>query len=353
MGVVRRLSRELLDRDIPLDRASLTAELDAITAERAPLLKPGERSAVVDSLVGLGPVEQFRSDPEITDVLVNRFDDIWIEKAGELVRTDVRFDGPGAVLAAVERMIAPAGLRLDRTSPSVDVRLPDGSRMHATIPPVAIDGPAFAVRRFVPVARTLLDLEQSGSIRPEATGLLSESVRRRQNLIVSGGTGSGKTTLLNVLSAEIPPGQRTITIEDSAELSLQGHTLRLEARPANADGVGEVSLRLLVRNALRLRPDRIIVGEVRGAEALDMISAMNTGHNGSMSTVHANGPEEAMWRLETLALSGERRVSALAVSRQLYAAIQVIVHTERRPEGRRVVSIHEVGTDGFTEVYRC
>ncbi|MBT8249770.1 MAG: Flp pilus assembly complex ATPase component TadA [Acidimicrobiia bacterium] len=353
MGVVERLSRELLNRDVALDRESLFSELLSLVPHHAPLAKPAEIEAVLDGLVGLGPVEQFLADTAVTDILVNRYDDVWVERAGHLERTPVTFSSPEAVLAAIERAIAPSGLRLDRASPSVDARLADGSRLHATLPPISIDGPAFALRRFVPKARTLLELEARGALDHQASGYLADAVRNRRNIVVTGGTGSGKTTLLNVLSGEIPSSQRTITVEDSAELSLHGHILRLESRPANAEGAGQVTVQQLVRNALRLRPDRIIVGEVRGPEALDMISAMNTGHDGSMSTVHANGPDEALWRIETLALSGERRVSELAVQRQLQSAIHVLVHTARVTGGRRVVSIHEVDRHGLREVWGC
>ncbi len=353
VGVVERLSLELLKRDVALDRQSLLAELVSLVPDQAPLVTPTEMESVVEGLVGLGPVERFRADPEVTDILVNRFDEVWIERGGQLERSPVSYSSDDAVMSAIERVIAPSGLRLDRASPAVDVRLADGSRLHATLPPIAVDGPAFALRRFVPRARTLLDLQDTGAVDREGVDYLALAVRQRRNIVVTGGTGSGKTTLLNVLSAEIPQSQRTITVEDSAELSLHGHTLRLEARPANAEGAGEVTVQQLVRNALRLRPDRIIVGEVRGPEALDMISAMNTGHDGSMSTVHANGPDEAMWRIETLALSGERRVSEHAVQRQLRSAVHVLVHTERTSDGRRVGSIHEVGRDQLREVWRC
>ena len=342
MGLIDRLSHELLNRDVALDRASLQSELDGLLPEAAPLASSEDAAAVIDGLVGLGPIQVLLGDPEVTDVLVNRSDEIWIERRGMLQLTEVAYSSSAAVRAAIERVIAPLGLRLDHASPSVDARLPDGSRIHATIPPISVDGPAFAIRRFIPAARTLDDLLAANSMSPETGELLQSAVETRLNILVSGGTGSGKTTLLNVLSSAIPSQERTITIEDSAELLLSGHTLRLESRPPNAEGAGEVSLRQLVRNALRLRPDRIIVGEVRGPEALDLVSAMNTGHAGSMGTIHANGPEQALWRLETLAMSGDRRVGRRAVERQIRSAIHLLVHMERSSAGRRVDSVHRL-----------
>lgn len=221
------------------------------------------------------------------------------------------------------------------------------------VPPAAVDGPILAIRRFTPAVADLAGLVAVKAIRSDGADLLAEAIRDRCNLLVSGGTGSGKTTLLNVLSGEIPSQERVITIEDSAELRLQGHTVRLEARPPNAEGAGEVTLRALLRHALRLRPDRIIVGEVRGSEALDLIQAMSTGHDGSMGTVHANGPSEALWRLETLAVSGDRRVPEEAVRRQLLSAVDLIVHVERHGDHRRVGIIARVGLEGPEAIYEC
>jgi pilus assembly protein CpaF len=256
----------------------------------------------------------------------------------------VTFPDSTAVVAAVERVIAPLGLRIDRASPAVDARLPDGSRLHAVIPPASVDGPVVAIRRFVPAVSDLVAFRDAGSITDLGADLLRSSVRSRANLLVSGGTGTGKTTLLNLLSHEIPDGERVVTIEDAAELRLGGHVVRLEGRPPNAEGRGEITLQTLVRHALRMRPDRIIVGEVRGAEAVDLIQAMSTGHAGSMGTVHANGPEEALWRLETLAMSGDRNLPADAVRRQLWAAVDLVIHLDRRDGLRRVASI--VAVDG-------
>jgi pilus assembly protein CpaF len=248
-------------------------------------------------------------------------------------------------------VIAPLGLRLDRASPAVDARLVDGSRLHAVIPPAAVDGPVVAIRRFVSVVGSLGDAVGAGAIDAGGAELLAGSVSARKNLLVSGGTGAGKTTLLNVLAAEIPAGERVVTIEDAAELRLPGHVVRLEARPPNAEGAGEITLRTLVRHALRMRPDRIVVGEVRGSEAFDLVQAMSTGHDGSMGTVHANGPEEALWRVETLALTADRNLPADAVRSMLRSAIDLVAHLERRDGVRRVKHIVEVSPGGLEQLW--
>jgi len=311
-------------------------------------------AAALSELIGMGPLDPLLSDPTISDILVNGPNEVWIEQQGSLRRaTDVSFSGPDAVVAAVERMLAPLGLRIDRASPAVDARLPDGSRLHAVIPPASVDGPVIAIRRFIPTLRSLGDLQAAGAVDADGASLLRSAVTDGRNLVVSGGTGTGKTTLLNVVGGLIPPSSRIITVEDAAELRLPGHVVRLEGRPPNAEGVGEITLRTLVRHAMRLRPDRIIVGEVRGAEALDLIQAMSTGHDGSMGTVHANGPEEAMWRLETLALSGDNHLPERAVRRLLWSAIEAVVHLERRGTRRVVASISEVRGDELVKVWSC
>lgn len=353
MGVIERIADRLLDSTVPLDRPSVIAAATAMLPDEAPLAPPEVAIQVADALVGLGPVETLLRDPAVSDVLVNGPDDIWVERSGDLEPAPVRFANDQAVVAAVERVIAPLGLRLDRASPMVDARLADGSRLHAIVPPASVDGPIVAVRRFTAAVADLDAFVAAGSIDETGAGLLRAAVRGRRSILISGGTGAGKTTLLNVLSTEIPETERIVTVEDAAELRLAGHVVRLEARPPNAEGAGEVTLTDLIRSALRLRPDRIIVGEVRGPEALDMIAAMNTGHRGSLSTVHANSPEEALWRLETLALSGTRRVSEVAVRRQLGAAIELVVQLERAGSRRRVVRIVEVDDGGFDEVYAC
>jgi len=351
--VIDRLVAALLDSDVPLERGPLTAAAGRLLVEEAPLAPESIVESVVDALIGLGPLEALLRDPEVSDVLVNGSGQVWIERAGTLRATRVRFSSPHDVTGAVERVIAPLGLRLDHASPFVDARLPDGSRLHAAIPPVSVDGPIVAVRRFTEAVGDLGALVASGGVSAPGAAILETVVEERRNLVISGGTGSGKTTLLNVLSKEIPPTERVVTVEDAAELRLAGHVVRLEARPANAEGRGAVTLRELVRNALRLRPDRIVVGEVRGPEALEMIQAISTGHDGSMSTVHANSPAEAMLRLETLALSGASSVSEGALRRQLWAALDYVVHVERRGGRRLIRSIAEVGDTTTREVYAC
>lgn len=353
MGPVERVAARLVESRVPLHRAALLAEARRIAREEAPLAGAEVAEAAVDSLVGLGPLEALLADPAVTDVLVNAPDDVWVERAGVLERTAVALPDAAAVVAAVERVIAPLGLRLDRASPAVDARLPDGSRLHAVIPPASVDGPVVAIRRFTPVVPDLDALIACGGIRLEGAAVLRAAVAGRASVLVSGGTGSGKTTLLNVLSREIPSGERVVTIEDSAELRLSGHVVRLEARPPNAEGAGEITLQALVRQALRMRPDRIVVGEVRGPEALDLIQAMSTGHPGSMGTVHANGPDEAMWRLETLAAAGRHRMPSKAVRRQLWSAVDVVVQMDRTGGTRRVAAIAAVAGGLLEERYRC
>jgi len=343
VAVIERLARALVESETPLDRAHLEAEVRRLARREAPLAKPDELRRVVDELVGLGPVESLLGDPEVADILINGPDEIWVERRGRLERAPVAFRSAEAVVAAVERVIAPLGLRLDRAAPTVDARLPDGSRLHAVIPPAAVDGPVVAIRRFTQAVPDVVAFVASGGADLETMERLTNLVATRKNIIVSGGTGTGKTTLLNLLSRSISPEERVVVIEDAAELSLGGHVVRLEARPANSEGGGEITLNRLVRSALRLRPDRIILGEVRGPEALDLISALNTGHAGSMSTVHANSPAEARWRLETLALSGSARLPTRAIRRQLGAAIQVFVQLERVGTVRRISSLEEAG----------
>lgn len=341
MAVIERMVRQLVASDVPLDRGRLTEAARRLARTEAPLAGSDLVESVVDSLVGLGPIEMLLRDPDVTDVLVNRPDEVWVERHGVLARAEVSFPDDAAVLAAVERVIAPLGLRLDRSSPSVDARLADGSRLHAVVPPASVDGPMVAVRRFTQAVPDLDALLGAGSATETQVRLLRSVVESRRNIIVSGGTGAGKTTLLNLLAAEIPPEERVVTIEDAAELALPGHVVRLEAHPPNADGHGGVTIRALLRSALRLRPDRIIVGEVRGPEALDMVWALNSGHLGSLSTVHANSPEEAMWRLQTLALS-DGGVAYEAVRRQIESGIHAVVQVERTTTGRKIASIEEL-----------
>ncbi|MDH5373058.1 MAG: ATPase, T2SS/T4P/T4SS family, partial [Acidimicrobiia bacterium] len=347
--MIERIVRRVIESDLSLDRAGLERAIPALLEEEAPLAPPETATAVIDALIGMGPIEPLLRDEAVSDVLINGPQEVWIERGGRLERTAVRFADGADVAAAVERIIGPLGLRIDRASPTVDARLPDGSRLHATLPPVAVDGPVVAIRRFTQAIKDLADLVNDGAIDEHGAARLRRAVIDRENILISGGTGTGKTTLLNVLSREIPSGERVVTVEDAAELSLAGHVVRLEARPANSEGRGEIGLRHLVRVALRLRPDRIILGEVRGSEALDLVAALNTGHRGSMSTVHANSPEEALLRLETLALLDPGGFESSVIRRQLHAAIDMIVQMSRDRSRRVVHAIATVGDLGLTE----
>lgn len=350
MGVIDRLVERLLAGDVPLERVALTRAARGLLPEEAPLADPGVVAEVVDALVGLGPIERLLRDPEVSDVLVNGPHEVWVERRGELVRTDVHFPDDRAVIAAVERVIAPLGLRIDRASPTVDARLPDGSRLHAVIPPASVDGPVVAVRRFTEAVPDLATLVAGGSLDEAGAELLRSAVVERRNLVVAGATGAGKTTLLNVLSKEIPAGERVVTVEDAAELRLQGHVVRLEARPPNTEGAGEITLRALLRHALRLRPDRIVVGEVRGPEAYDLIQALATGHDGSMSTVHASDAAEALLRLVALAAAVS---SPELLASQLRSAVDLVVTVARRHGRRRVVEIVAVHPERLEVLHRC
>jgi pilus assembly protein CpaF len=293
---------------------------------------------VSDEVVGLGPIERLLRDPEVSEVMVNGADDVYVERKGRVEKVEGLFvEGEEQVLHLIERIVSPLGLRVDESCPYVDARLPDGSRVNAIIPPLSLCGPVITIRKFSLRAFSPEDLVRLGTVGSDVMRFLGACVRARMNLVVSGGTGSGKTTLLNVLSSFIPAEERLITIEDAAELRLsQPHVVSLEARPPNVEGAGEVSVRALVRNALRMRPDRIIVGEVRGGEALDMLQAMNTGHEGSMSTAHANSPRDLLSRLETMALMSDVDLPMSHVREQIAGALDLIIHTSRLPDGRRV-----------------
>jgi len=294
---------------------------------------------VSDDVVGFGPIESLLKDPTVTEVMVNGPDDVFVEREGRIERVrDRLFEGEEPVMHVIERIVGPLGLRVDHASPWVDARLPDGSRVHAIVPPLSLRGPTLTIRKFSPAPLTPGGLVQSGSAGPRAMRFLLSSVRGRANVIVSGGAGSGKTTMLGVLASAIADDERLITIEDAAELRLaKPHVVSLEARPANVEGRGEVTVRDLVRNALRMRPDRIIVGEVRGGEALDMLQAMNTGHEGSLSTAHANSARHVLWRLETMAMMSDVDLPAAHVRAQVAAALDVVVQLARLRDGRRVV----------------
>jgi pilus assembly protein CpaF len=348
--VVARLQHALIESDVALDRRSLPGAARTLASTLAPLADEMTLERVVDGLVGLGPLEELLRDETVTDVFVNAPDQVWVDRSGRLERSGVAFASKADMVAAVQRVIAPLGLRLDVASPIVDARLADGSRLHAAIPPASVDGPVIAVRRFTAIVTDLDSLVIAGSADSAEAEVLAAAVAGRENILVCGGTGAGKTTLLNVLSALIPEHERTVTVEDAAELQLRGHVVRLEGRPSNIEGVGAIPLETLVRAALRLRPDRIVVGEVRGPEALDLVNAMNTGHDGSMATVHANSPADALDRLETLALSGGRNVHVDAIRRQLRSAIHLIVQMERRDGKRRVGAIMRSDPAGLERV---
>ena len=293
---------------------------------------------VVDEAVGLGVLEPLLVDPAITEVMVNAFDEVYVERNGTLRRSDVEFSSDAAVRGIIERIVFPLGRRIDELSPMVDARLPDGSRLNAVISPISLRGACVTIRKFPTTRPTLDDLVQNGTLAMPLARLLSWCVVSRVNILVSGGTGSGKTTLLNVLASQIPSAQRIVTIEDSAELQISHpHVVKLEARPPSIEGRGAVTIRDLVKNALRMRPDRIVVGEVRGAEAADMLVAMNTGHEGSMTTLHANNPRDALARLETLMLMAQSGLPHAAIRDQISSAIHLIVHQARLQSGQRVV----------------
>ena len=316
--------------------------LAALVGEEAPLLGARQRARVVEEVLaevrGLGPLEPLLADPAVTEVMVNGPGPVWVERDGRLERVALHLDTP-TIEHLIEKVVGPLGLRVDRSSPLVDARLPDGSRVNAVVPPLAVDGPYLTIRRFG--AR---HLPLAAFAPPPVAGLLSWAVEARLNVVVSGGTGAGKTTLLNALGGRIPAGERVVSVEDAAELRLPGeHVVRLEARPPNAEGAGAVRVRDLVRNALRMRPDRILVGEVRGPEALDMLQAMNTGHEGSLSTCHANSPDDALRRLETMVLMGDVELPLEAVRSQLESALDLVVQVARTPSGgRQVVEVAEV-----------
>jgi pilus assembly protein CpaF len=353
LGRVRRHLREQLRERVdarglsaaPRTERRVRVREEALTLlrESGALLPQRDLARVVnevsDEVVGFGPIEFLLKDPGVTEVMVNGPDDVYVEREGRIERVQERlFEGEESVLHLIERIVGPLGLRVDQASPWVDARLPGGSRVHAIVPPLSLRGPILTIRTFTPVPLTSQDLVRERSIGPRAMRFLSACVRGRANVVVSGGAGSGKTTLLGILSSFIPDDERLITIEDAAELRLtKEHVVSLEARPSNVEGRGQVTVRDLVRNALRMRPDRIIVGEVRGGEALDMLQAMNTGHDGSLSTAHANSCRHLLWRLETMAMMSDVELPAAHIRNQVASAIDVVVHLVRLRGGRRVV----------------
>ena len=301
-------------------------------------------SEIADDILGYGPLERLLSDDSITEIMVNGPGEIWIERAGRLYETTVRFSDDSHLRRIINRMVAQIGRRIDESSPMVDARLLDGSRVNAIIAPLSLSGPLLTIRKFAKKRLGLHEMINIGSMSEESVDFLQRCIQSQLNILISGGTGSGKTTLLNALSQAIPDNERIVTIEDAAELQLnQRHVLRLESRPKNIEGEGEIAIRELVRNSLRMRPDRIIVGEVRGAEALDMLQAMNTGHDGSLSTVHANAPRDALARIETMVLMAGYDLPIRAIRQQVSSALDMIVHIERMEDGwRRVTAVTEV-----------
>jgi pilus assembly protein CpaF len=358
----QHIHRALIDR---LDLASLEtvdndflqAQVDRVVRqllrEQDLRLPPSDEERLVkeikDETFGLGPIEPLLHDPEISDILVNTHRQVYIERRGRLEQTPITFRDDGHLRVIIDRIVSRVGRRVDEASPYVDARLPDGSRVNAIIPPLAIDGPILSIRRFAVKALTMDDLLRYGTLNEHIAQILQGIVKARLNVLISGGTGSGKTTLLNILSGYIPPDERIVTIEDSAELQLQQpHVVRLETRPPNIEGKGQVTCRDLVRNSLRMRPDRIVVGEVRGDEVLDMLQAMNTGHDGSLTTLHANSARDAMQRLETLMQLSGVQLPDKAMREQISSALDVIVQVSRLSDGRRkILTVAEVtGMEG-------
>lgn len=344
-------------------REELGILTERLLVESGAALNAQERKRMVldiqDEIMGLGPLEPLLADPTVSDILVNGPNQVFVERRGKLELTEVVFSDSDHLMKIIDKIVSRIGRRVDESSPMVDARLPDGSRVNAIIPPLALDGPLLSIRRFAVVPLTIRDLIDKRSLTPMLAELLSAMVKAKMNVVISGGTGTGKTTLLNVLSASIPHHERIVTIEDAAELQLQQpHVVRLETRPPNIEGKGEVDQRALVRNSLRMRPDRIILGEVRGAEVLDMLQAMNTGHEGSMVTVHANSPRDALTRLENMSGYGGAVISQDAMRQQISSAINAVIQIARLNDGRRkLISLQEItGMEGevitMQEVYR-
>jgi len=334
--IVERVAQEILEEE----QLALPAKLREVLVQE-----------VLDEIIGYGPLQAFLDDPTITEIMVNSADKIFYERRGRIYLSDQRFDNDEHVLRIIDKILSPLGRQVNERTPYMDARLPDGSRVNVIIPPLAIKGSCITIRKFSRKPLTIEKLMEFGSLTEPMAVFLQAAVRARLNIIVSGGTGSGKTTLLNVLSNFIPPWERIITVEDAAELQLQHENwVALEARPPNIEGQGAVTIRDLVRNALRMRPDRIVVGECRGPEALDMIQAMNTGHDGSMSTLHSNSPRDTIYRLETMIMMAGMELPQKAIARQIASALHLIVHAARLSDGsRKVVNITEVqGLEGDT-----
>lgn len=356
-AMFRRLGSRLYDSSLNQDQLHtlVVQELDEVLKQESVPLTPEERARLVnevkDDIIGYGPMERFLRDPEVSEVMVNGDDAIYIEKGGKLALTDARFVSNDHLRRVIERIVAHVGRRIDESSPMVDARLPDGSRVNAIIPPLAVKGPALTIRKFAKKKLEVRDLVQRKAFTQQTADFLEACVMGKLNMLVSGGTGTGKTTMLNLLSGFIPDDERIVTIEDAVELQLrQRHVISLETRPPNVEGKGEVAIRDLVKNSLRMRPDRIVVGECRGGEALDMLQAMSTGHEGSLTTLHANSPRDALSRLETMVLMGSLDLPIRAIREQVASAIDLIVQLTRMRDGsRRVTMVSEVvGMEGDT-----
>ncbi len=354
--IAAEIHLELLEQALgrPLE-ASLSESVELLVDRRAGVLSMKSRSLIAERIMqramGAGPLQPLLGDPEVDEILVSGTRPVWVERGGRLSITELKFASEEELRLTIERMLAPAGRRVDEAEPLCDARLPDGSRINVVLPPLAVDGPTLTIRRFRPRGFTAEQLVELGSWSPQLAELLAKAVTERRNILISGGTGSGKTTTLAAIAGLFGDHERVITIEDTAELRLtQSHLVRLEARPASIEGRGEVTIRMLVRNALRMRPDRLIVGEVRGAEALDMLSALSTGHDGSLTTIHAGSPAEALRRLETLAMMADVGLPHRAIRAQVATAIDLVVHQVRGNGGqRRVTRVDEVSeVDGVT-----
>jgi pilus assembly protein CpaF len=342
--LLERMNLEVIDQLTPGQVRSQIADLSRrLMDEQSVRLNAEERERVVqqiqDEVLGLGPIEPLLADPSVSDILVNTWKHVYVERKGRIEATEVQFQNDEHLLRVIDKIASSVGRRIDESSPMVDARLPDGSRVNAVIPPAAVDGPLLSIRKFSVDPLVMQDLIGFKALTPPMAEFLSACIKAKMNVLISGGTGSGKTTLLNALSAYIPVNERVITIEDSAELQLQQpHVVRLETRPPNLEGQGEITQRDLVRNSLRMRPDRIIVGEVRGPEAMDMLQAMNTGHDGSMTTIHANTPRDALTRLEHMVSMTGASMLASAMRQQIAAALNILIDSERLMDGRRVIS---------------
>ena len=349
-SLVSHLGPRLYSSDLDtkdLEQAVRDAVLNTIEAENVPLSTSDRMrliQQVADDILGHGPIEPLLRDPEVSEIIVNGSKNVFVERNGKLQRSTVQFDDDEHLLRTIDKIVGRVGRRVDESSPMVDARLADGSRVNAVIPPIAIDGPSLTIRKFAVDPLKVSDLIAFGTITPDVRDLLEAAVRGRLNILISGGTGSGKTTTLNVLSDFIPHNERIVTVEDAAELQLQQeHVVRLESRPPNIEGRGEISIRDLVRNSLRMRPDRIIVGEVRDAAALDMLQAMNTGHDGSLTTVHANTPRDALARIETMCLMAGVDLPSRSIREQIASALHLVVQQTRTRDGsRRITAISEV-----------